>query len=313
MIDFTNSIQNCLHSGEGPIDYITQYYFKNPGKYIRPTIALILSRVLTSNSEKDFKTCEVHYAQKVFAQVIEMIHCSSLIHDDVIDSGHTRRGQVAVHKTVGNKAAVMGGDYILSTASLMCTNLNDMRLVELISAIMENLARGELIQSDVNEVDLEGLLVNYCHKTYFKTAALIAHMCKGIGFYGQWPEKCFEFGKHLGMAFQYVDDILDFVGDEKVLGKPKLNDMKEGLGTGPVLLACEYDKGLLELVMRKFSEKGDIERGWNSALEYGIEPMRRLALIHLNKAMDALDFIEKDTFRHFALQSLATKIYNRVK
>lgn len=242
-----------------------------------------------------------------------MIHCSSLIHDDVIDSGETRRGQTAVHKTVGNKAAVMGGDYLISTASLMCSELNDMRLIELISAIMENLARGELIQAEDVEGDVEGMLANYCHKTYFKTAALVAYGCKGIGLYGKEAEKCFEFGKHLGMAFQYIDDVLDFVGDEKMLGKPKLNDMKEGLATGPVLFACAHDRGLVEVVERRFGRDGDIERAREAAERFGIETTRRLALIHLVRALQALDFIDKESFAYSALVSLAIKIYGRVK
>ena len=197
----------------------------------------------------------------------------------------------------------------------MCTELNDIKLIELISAIMENLARGELIQADTSDTDLENLLVSYCHKTYFKTASLIAHGCKGIGMYGTQeiqPEKCFKFGKHLGLAFQYVDDILDFIGDEKSLGKPKLNDMKEGLATSPILFACDHDHNLMEVVARKFSTEGDIEIGRAAAMKFGIETTRRLALIHLLKALDTLDFIPKDSFAFSALISLAIKIYNRI-
>ena len=195
----------------------------------------------------------------------------------------------------------------------MCSDLNDLKLIELISAIMENLARGELIQSDATGGDIEGLLVNYCHKTYFKTAALIAHGCKGIGLYGRDSEKCFEFGKHLGMAFQYIDDVLDFVGDEKMLGKPKLNDMKEGLATGPVLFACAHDEKLLEVVERRFGNEGDIEMAREAAEKFGIETTRRLALMHLVRALEALDFIEKQSFAYSALASLAIKIYGRAK
>ena len=81
----------------------------------------------------------------MFSQVVEMIHCSSLIHDDIIDSGQTRRGLVTVHNKVGNKAAVFGGNYLISTASYICSELDDIRLLDLISKIIENLTMGELI------------------------------------------------------------------------------------------------------------------------------------------------------------------------
>lgn len=312
ILDFNRDIQSYLDSGDVSLDFITQYYFKYPGKHIRPTIALILSRVLNGSSFEEFYKHEIHHSQKIFSQVIEMMHCSSLIHDDVIDNGEKRRGQIAVHKKVGNKPAILGGDYLISTASLISTDLNDIKLIELISTILENLSIGELIQLDTKEGDLDTLLYSYCHKTYLKTAALIANGCKGIGYYGGYPEKCFEFGKHLGLAFQYIDDILDFIGDEKTLGKPKLNDIKEGIATGPVLFACAHDPSFINLIQRKFSEPDDIFIANEAALKYGIETTRRLALIHLTKSLESLDFIPKDSFAYSALSSLALKVYDRV-
>ena len=312
MQDFNKNIQNYLDSGYNSLDYITKYYFKHPGKHIRPAIVLILAKSLTGFSYEEFSAKEIHHCQRIFSQVIEMIHCTSLIHDDVIDSGETRRGQTAVHKEVGNKAAVIGGDYLISTASLICSDLGDLRLIELISAIMENLARGELIQSETNEYEIDYLLASYCHKTYFKTASLIAHGCKGIGLYGGYPDKCFEFGKHLGLAFQYIDDVLDFTGSHKALGKPNFNDMKEGLATGPILFACVHDSSLLEAIKRKFTGKDDLDRGREAALRFGIEPTRRLALYHLVRSLEALSFIPKDSFAYSALSSLAIKIYDRI-
>jgi geranylgeranyl pyrophosphate synthase len=311
MLDFSRSIQSYLQSGDSPLDNITQYYFKHPGKHIRPTIALILAKALNAGAGP-FDAAVIHRAQSVFAQVIEMIHCSSLIHDDVIDHGETRRGQEAIHKRVGNKAAVLGGDYLISTASLMCTELKDLRLIELISEIIENLSKGELIQADGQEEELDDMLAAYCHKTYFKTASLIAHGCKGVGMYGGNTEKCFQFGKHLGMAFQYVDDVLDFVGDKKTLGKPNLNDMKEGLATGPVLFACAHVPELLPAVRRKFKGEGDIEQGKAAAERFGIETTRKLALLHMEKAMKSVDFLPPDSFAYKALLSIASKVYSRV-
>jgi len=312
VIDFNREIMDNLYTGEAEIDNITQYYFKFPGKHFRPTIMLTLSRALQGSSELDFKEHKPLRGQMVFAQVIEMIHCSSLIHDDVIDKGETRRGQEAIHRKVGNKTAVMGGNYLISTASYVCTLLDDMRLMNLISEIMENLSKGELIQAEGACESLEEHVISYCHKTYFKTASLIAHGCKGIGYFSGYPDECFEFGKHLGLGFQYIDDILDFTGDKKTLGKPNLNDMKEGLATGPVLYSIPHDPSLLEVVQRKFKESGDIEHGQQAALQYGIEITRNLALYHLDMALKSLHFIPKDSFAFNALGSLSAKIYDRI-
>lgn len=311
MQDFTKNIENAVAISEPGLDFVTQYYFKHPGKHIRPTIALALARAINS-VEGEIEKSLVKSEQMIFAQVIEMIHCSSLIHDDVIDNGETRRGQVAIHKKVGKKRAVLGGDYIIATASLLCTTTGDMRLMTLISAIMENLARGELIQADSNPSDLDNLLVEYCHKTYFKTASLIAHCCRGIGLYGQEPEKCFEFGKNLGLAFQYVDDILDFVGSSKNLGKPAMNDLKEGVVTGPVLFSAYFQPEIVEMLERGFSEDRDLEKTREFVLEFGIEATRRLALIHLEKALQAVEFVGIDSPAIEVLRSLASKVYGRI-
>lgn len=311
MQNFTKNIENAVAAGDESLDYVTQYYFKNPGKHIRPTIALALAKAI--NSEKgEFENVGIKNEQMIFAQVIEMIHCSSLIHDDVIDNGETRRGQIAIHNKVGKKKAVLGGDYLIATASLLCTTTGDMRLISLISAIMENLARGELIQADSSAINQDNSLVEYCHKTYFKTASLIAHCCKGIGLYGQEPDKCFEFGKHLGLAFQYVDDILDFTGSNKTLGKPAMNDLKEGLITGPVLFASFFNHELIDLLERGFSEEGDLDKAREIVLAHGIETSRRLALLHLQRALQSLDFIGTETPAFSVLTSLASKVYSRI-
>ena len=311
MQNFTKNIENAVAIDEPGLDFITQYYFKHPGKHIRPTIALALARAINSVQGK-FGESHIKTEQMIFAQVIEMIHCSSLIHDDVIDNGEMRRGQVAIHKRVGKKPAVLGGDYIIATASLLCSTTGDMRLMTLISAIMENLARGELIQADSNPSDLDNLLVEYCHKTYFKTASLIAHCCEGIGLYGQEPAKCFEFGKNLGLAFQYVDDVLDFVGNTKTLGKPAMNDLKNGVVTGPVLFSAFFKPEIVEMLERGFSEEGDLESAGELALEFGVEATRRLALIHLEKALEAVDFVGTDSPALEVLRSLASKVYGRI-
>ena len=309
MQNFSNSIIRALENHDQDLNHITQYYFKHPGKQIGPTISLLLAKALNDKTG-DLKTSTIKPEQMIMAQVIEMIHSSSLIHDDVMDNGQTRRGQVSIHKLVGHQAAVLAGDYIVATAYLLCSQTNDMRLVKLLSSIFENLTRGELIQADSNLHSLDDLLVEYCHKTYFKAAALLSHGCQGIGMYSQEEEKCFDFGKHLGLAYQYIDDVLDFVSSSKTLGKPAMNDLKSGVVTGPVLFAAYFQADLIDMIKRKFSEAGDLDFAQQAALEYGVEATRRLALMHLKLAVEAVSFVKPASGTE-ALASLVSKVYAR--
>ena len=133
---------------------------------------------------------------------------------------------------------------------------------------------------------------------------------KGIGLYGKEAERCFEFGKHMGFAFQYIDDLLDLVGSTEILGKPVLNDLKSGTVTAPVLFAAFFDDKLAEMINRKFSEDGDIDYAHQVAFEYGVEPTRKLTLMHLRKAMECVSFVDQGP-AFDALTTLCGKFYTR--
>ena len=313
--DFNSEIVTQLHSSVDVANLITGYYFNAMGKQIRPVTMLLLARAL---SHSGLRTSTVLPAQRVYAQVMEVIHTASLVHDDVVDKGETRRGQSAVHRVVGNRLAVLGGDYMISGSSYLLSHVGDMRLMDLFSRIIENLGRGELIQADIKNslsTSEDELLFTYTQKTFCKTASLIAYGCKGIGLLAQesFSLPCYEFGKHLGLAFQYVDDILDFVSDSKTLGKPALNDMREGLATAPVLLALPEYPEVRDLINREFKGEGDVEQGLAVARSVGLERTRHLALLHLRKALDSLTMLPHDSKAVQALGSLARLIYERVK
>lgn len=313
--DFNSEIITKLNCSVDVVNLITGYYFRAMGKQIRPVTMLLLARSL---SQPSLRTSSILPSQRLYAQVMEVIHTASLVHDDVVDKGETRRGKSSIHKVVGNRLAVLGGDYMISASSFYLSQLGDMRLMKLFSLIIENLGRGELIQSDVKstfEVSEEELLLTYTQKTFCKTASLIAYGCKGIGLLMQeaYAEPCYNFGKHLGLAFQYVDDILDFVSDSKTLGKPALNDMREGLATAPVLLALPEFPEVRDLISREFKGEGDIDQGVMMAKSVGLDRTRHLALLHLRKALDSLDMLPKDSQARQALGALARLIYERVK
>lgn len=314
--DFNINILKRLQTSEVKLNSITQHLFQLPGKQFRPAVMLLLARALAGQSQQEFCSRELAEAQKVFTLVVEMIHTSSLIHDDVVDLSLTRRGQPTVHSVFGNRAAVFGGDFLISTASYMCTELGDIRLMHEISHIMENLSRGELIQLDSRGgADLEEMVLHYVHKTFFKTASLISHGCRGIGLHSvdDYSTQAFEFGKHLGLAFQYMDDVLDFEGDADELGKPKLNDIKSGLATGPILFACKDNPELLEAVGRQFKGRKDQELALDCAMKTGIDKTKHLALLHLHKALESLPQMRSGSYSHSVLSSLGKLVYSRTK
>lgn len=122
-----------------------------------------------------------------------------------------------------------------------------------------------------NKEDVEERFAHYIEKTFKKTASLIAYTCKAVSYLAGADEKlqeaAFLFGRNLGIAFQLVDDLLDFVSNQAELGKPAAADLKLGLATAPVLFACEKFPELNELVIRRFSEPGDVEKAYDAVMK----------------------------------------------
>merc|ERR1719491_2106249 len=233
------------------------------GKRVRPVIVLLMGRatqdagaakeVLEGNADR----------QRRLAAITEIIHTASLIHDDVLDAADTRRGGLAVHKKHSNQAAVLSGDFLLARASVA-------------------LAKLRLTQE------------YYLTKSYCKTASLMAYSCKSAALLSDHDldsevviaaEK---FGYHFGLAFQVIDDLLDFTETSDTLGKPGLQDMALGLSTAPVLYGIEDEPALRELVERKFSEKGDVLAAYDMVLKSnGLQKTKELATFHAQAAVDA--------------------------
>ena len=306
---FIRNINQALDDKDENLNLITQYYFNDPNRHTSGFGALVLAKAINSNKSDVFNS-RINNEQMKFAQVLEMIHFSGLIQDDVLDDAKIRTGQTAIHTKVGKKSSVFAADFMVATSFLLCSTTNDMRLMKLICSIFENMSRGEIIQEDSSGSNLDNLLVEYCQKSYFKLASILSHSYKGIGLYGKEAERCFMFGKHMGLAFQCIDDLLDLVGSTEILGKPVQNDLKSGTVTAPVLFAAYFDDKLAEMIKRKFSEDGDIDYAHRVAFEFGVEPTRKLTLMHLRKAMEFVSFVDQGP-AFDALTTLCGKFYTR--
>jgi heptaprenyl diphosphate synthase/octaprenyl-diphosphate synthase len=176
------------------------------------------------------------------AAAVELLHGASLIHDDLVDHADRRRGRVTVHTRWDNGVALMLGDYFFALSADELSAEPDPRIIRFYADAAHTVVEGEL--SPVTRLEPLNLAMDqYIYKTGCKTAALFVASCKaGIAVAGGTPEQIEavgRFGYDLGLAFQIVDDVLDFVGDEVTLGKPAGNDLREGTWTLPLLYAVD--------------------------------------------------------------------------
>lgn len=209
------------------------------------------------------------------AQIVEMLHTASLLHDDVIDESALRRGAASAPSAFGNKQSVLGGNFVLGRASSALSRLGDTEVTQLIASVLSNLVEGEILQ--LKEIQLDGSpeVANqrrqdawniYLHKTYLKTASLMAKGARSAVVLGGckegeiWKEIAYAYGRNLGIAFQLVDDVLDYESATATMGKPGGADLELGLATGPALYAWEEFPEIGELICRKFEKPGDVER-----------------------------------------------------
>ena len=222
MNSFEAVLEQFIHELES--NFVADIYAKIPsGKRLRPK--LIFNIIKNEQSIK-------------LAAIIELIHISSLLHDDVIDDALTRRNENSINKTYGNKTAIMLGDILYSKAFYELCSF-DTRVAKIVSKAVSTLSIGELEDVKLSEsfnTDKE----LYLSMIYKKTASLIEASTHAAALLAGHDETTYQtYGKNLGVAFQIIDDILDITENSQTLGKPALNDFKEGKVTLPYLIAYE--------------------------------------------------------------------------
>jgi all-trans-nonaprenyl-diphosphate synthase len=286
-----------------------EHLFSAGGKRIRPAIVLLVSRAT-------MKGDDLTPRHRRLAEITEMIHTASLVHDDVVDEAELRRQVPTVNNLFGNRIAVLAGDFLFAQSSWYLANLDNLEVVKLLSEVIRDFAEGE-IQQGLSCFDTTLTLEKYLQKSYFKTASLIANSAKAGAILSdaspEIAEEIYHYGRNLGLAFQIVDDILDFTSPTEILGKPAGSDLASGNLTAPVLFAMEEKRYLQVLIEREFSEEGDLDQ----ALELihqseGIERARALANQHSNLALRNLDCLPA-CLATAALTDLTNYVISRVK
>lgn len=305
----TKNIRQLLGSGHPTLDKVAKYYTRSEGKHMRPMLVLLMSQAIalaprnpssanspsvddsitspavlsdvnpdtnplvsqTAETKYDFEGDEnILPSQRRLAEITELIHTSSLLHDDVIDNAVTRRASSSANTQFGNKMAVLAGDFLLGRASVALARLRDPEVTELMGTVIANLVEGEFMQlkntaqDEKNPAFTEETIPYYLQKTYLKTASLISKSCRSTAVLsGSAPEvieAAYNYGRNLGLAFQLVDDMLDYTVNEVELGKPAGADLELGLATAPLLFAWKQNPELGPLVGRKFTEEGDVHK-----------------------------------------------------
>ncbi|WWC92879.1 uncharacterized protein L201_007841 [Kwoniella dendrophila CBS 6074] len=265
--------------------------------------------------------------QRRLASITEMIHVASLLHDDVIDNSNLRRGEPSAPSTFGNKLSILSGDFLLGRASVALARLGSSEVVELLATVIANLVEGEVMQlkatSEPEKNPTKKGFEDYMRKTYLKTASLMAKSARasvilggcGITKEGEWvKDVAYGYGRNLGIAFQLIDDALDFLPPDPSLGKPSLGaDLRLGLATAPALFAWEKYPEMGPLILRKFDQPGDVELareivGKSDGLQRTIE----LAKFFSSSARELIELLPESKARE-ALIGLTKKVIERVK
>ncbi|XP_010549508.1 PREDICTED: solanesyl diphosphate synthase 3, chloroplastic/mitochondrial-like isoform X2 [Tarenaya hassleriana] len=296
-----NKLRAMVVAGVPMLASAAEYFFKMgvEEKRFRPTVLLLMGNSLNVRlpevsvcESADIPVSELRERQRSIAEITEMIHVASLLHDDVLDDADTRRGVGSLNLVMGNKLAVLAGDFFLSRSWVALASLKNTEVVSLLATVIELLVTGETMQMSSTS-EQRHCMDYYMQKTYYKTASLISHSCKAIALLaGQTAEVAmlaFEYGKNLGLAYQLIDDVLAFTGTSTSLGKGSLSDIQHGIITAPILFAMEEFPQLIEVVHQGFDNPNNVD----IVLEYlgksrGIQRTRELALEHVNLAAVAI-------------------------
>ncbi len=216
----------------GPLGEMLRIALAGGGKLMRPGLVLLSGR---------FGDYELDRLVPLAASV-ELLHTATLVHDDVIDNADTRRGRPTVNSAFQNSTTVMLGDFLFAHAADQVVRTDSLRVVKLFSQTLMIMAKGE-IRQDMAAYDSRQTIRDYLARINGKTASLFSTACEGGAIVGGEPEAYSEalrdYGYNFGMAFQIVDDILDFSGDPEAMGKPVGSDLMQGTLTLPSFLLME--------------------------------------------------------------------------
>jgi octaprenyl-diphosphate synthase len=312
-------ITNNCNDSASLISLITQNLINSGGKRIRPLLLIICAKLCGSNNNND---------QYLLASALEMIHCATILHDDVIDMSEIRRGKKTANAIWDNKASILVGDYLFSSSFQLMVKSNNMHVLELLSKTSSIIANGEILQLQKSKnIDLSEN--EYYEIIYGKTAILFESCCEVGAIINNCQQNqrqsLKDFGKNLGMIFQIIDDILDYSSNEKLLGKDIGNDFFEGKITLPIIKTLEKadikDKKIInELFLNNLSNSNKDYDKLTIILELinkydTINDVKKIVENHVKLAINSIDnfSITQDNQKYIEyLRSIVQYCQNRI-
>ncbi len=249
LIQLEREIERRLDSRLDIISRIGEHLLQSKGKRIRPVLLLLSARLSGYQGDKDI----------LYGIVMEFLHTASLIHDDIVDGAQMRRGLPSINFRWGNDLTVLLGDYLYINSMDLALQQSNLKIVRLLSSVTKKMIEAELIQT-TKRGDISLSEEEYTEIIKGKTAYLFSG-CSQIGGIladvpSQQEEALRAYGLNLGIAFQLIDDLLDYFSTEKELGKPVGTDFKEGKVTLPLIyLLQKADKSLMKMIRSGLHEK----------------------------------------------------------
>lgn len=242
-------IRASLYSDVALIRQVAEYTISAGGKRLRPALVLLAAGIFGYQGRQ-------HYD---LAAVVEFIHTSTLLHDDVVDASELRRGKASANALFGNAAAVLVGDFVYSRSFQLMVSVNNMRVLEVLAEATNTIAEGEVLQL-VNSHNFDVNAESYLKVIRYKTAKLFeaaARLGAVVGGASRAEENALgKYGMHLGTAFQLVDDILDYSGDAETTGKNLGDDLSEGKTTLPLIYAMQHGNSEQAELIREVVGRG---------------------------------------------------------
>jgi len=305
---FNDLFKESIRSKVGLVDLVARYIIRQKGKKIRPLLVLLSAKVAGGVTDRSYRG----------AVLVELLHTATLVHDDVVDNADKRRGVWSINALFKNKIAVLMGDYLLSRGLLIAMESKDYDILEVITNTVKRMSEGELLQIQKTRK------LNIDEETYFKvisdkTASLLETCCE-IGAMSATDNSDYHnamkhFGQSIGVAFQIKDDILDYEGTSKMIGKPVGGDIKEKKLTLPLIYSLNNVSSKEASRIRKIIKNGSNKQNVKEVIQFvrkngGINYAIERAKSYSDKAKEALSILP-DSQSKIALEALVEFVTNR--
>src|SRR5579871_4088364 len=290
-------VKQRLHSQVTLVDQVATYIIYAGGKRLRPLMVLLAARACGHRGERHVEA----------AAIVEFIHTATLLPDDVVDGSSLRRGRETANEVFGNPSSVLVGDFLYSRAFQMMVTLDRMRIMQILADATNAIAEGEVLQlmnaHDPNTTEARYIdVIRRKTARLFEAGAQIAAVLSDAS--PEIEESLARYGRHIGTAFQLVDDALDYQADEASLGKHLGDDLAEGKPTLPLIYAMQHGSGAQQTMIRQAIENGG---GGKVSLDEitsavasvgGLAYTARLAQCEVDQALAALAPLPETAFKN---------------